>query len=66
MIIFHKSVTKLVLDLFEDQREEVVMVKRPNIQYLWKALNVLCTEHPVLNCGIQTVACIVSEKFTKI
>ncbi len=38
-----KSVTKLISDVFEDQGEEVVMVKYPNIWYLWKALNVLCT-----------------------
>ncbi len=40
---FHKSVTKLISDIFEDQEEGVVMVKHPIIWYLWKALNVLCT-----------------------
>ncbi len=28
---FHKSVAKLILDIFEDQWEGVVMVKRPII-----------------------------------
>ncbi len=28
---FHKSVTKLISDIFEEQGEGVVMVKHPNI-----------------------------------
>ncbi len=38
-------ITKLISAIFEDQGEGVVMVKLPNIWYLWKALNVLFTGH---------------------
>ncbi len=31
MIIFHKSVIKLISDIFEEQGERVVMVKHPII-----------------------------------
>ncbi len=47
----------LMLPIFKDQGEGVVMVKHPIIWYLWKALNVLCTGH--LD---KTVTCTVSEK----
>lgn len=45
---FHKSVTKLISDILEDQGEGGVMMKHPIIWYLWKkkALNVLCTGDP--------------------
>ncbi len=39
-------ITKLMSDIFKDQQEAVVIVKLPNIWYLWKALNVLCIGYP--------------------
>ncbi len=48
---FHKDVqcfTKLNVAIFKGVGEGVVMMKLPNIYYLYEALNVLCTGHPDL------------------
>ncbi len=44
-------ITKLISDISEDQGEEVV-VKHPIIQYLWKALNVLCQDVQTYICDM--------------
>ncbi len=60
-IIFHKSVTKLISDIFEEPKRGVVMMKHQS-----------CDISDSSECALyrtsrlNTVACTVSEKFTKI